>query len=263
MKQFFEGVVAYLPDGADKPIKQIYLIDGVNYTEAEAHATKYMVDFVGIENFSINRLGKVAFDDIIYRLEDDDYNFHEITVKFKIEADKERKENYLVAGKNTEDAIQQVREYAKDTDGEWRISSAKERVVDDIILFKLCCEQCDTCESNVRVISFEEQKDLERNIEGRESIRKALMDALGAFEMTYTKFKVKATRENLKKYCIGKRLAGRVLKTWSEDFVDEDNGDVVSIERNEVILDRGTYIESYHLDDIEDSGVEFVTLYKA
>lgn len=262
MKQFFEGVVAYLPDGADKPIKQIYLIDGVNYTEAEAHTTKYMVDFVGIENFSINRLGKVSFEDIIYRLEDDDYNFHEITVKFKIEADKERKETYLVAGKNTEDAIQQVREYVKDTDGEWRISSAKERLVDDIILFKLCCEQCDTCESNVRVISFEEQKELERTIEGREGLRKQQMEALGAFEMTYTKFKIEATKEKLEKYAIGKRLAGRVVKTYTEDFADGETGDIVTIERNEVMIDRGTFVTEFHVSDIIDSGVPFVTLYK-
>lgn len=262
MKQFFEGVVAYLPDGADKPIKQIYLIDGVNYTEAEAHTTKYMTDFVGIEDFSINKLAKVSFDDIIYRLEDEDYNFHEVVVKYKIDADKDRKEVYLVAGKNTEDAIQQVREYAKDTDGEWRVSSAKERYVDDIILFKLCCEQCDTCESNIRVISFEEQKELERNIEGREGIRKALMDALGAFEMTYTKFKVEAIKEKLEKYAVGKRLAGRVVKTFTEDFADEDTGDIVTIERNEVMLDRGMWIQDYHVQDILDSGVAHVTLYK-
>lgn len=262
MKQFFEGNVAYLEEGADKPTKQLYLVDATTYTEAEAHTTKYMVDFVGAENFSINKLGKVSFDDVIYRVDDTDYNWHEVLVKFKIDADKERKENYLVADMNTENAIKQVREYLKDTDGEWRIASAKERFIDDLILYKICCEQCDTCESNVRVVSFEEQKELERNIEGRESIRKALMDSLGAFEMTYTKYKVEATRDKLKHFCIGKTLAARVLKTWTEDFADEDTGDIVSIERNEVILDRGWTIESHNIDDIIDAGVPFVTLYK-
>jgi DNA-directed RNA polymerase subunit beta len=44
------------------------------------------------------------------------------------------------------------------------------------------------------------------------------------------------------------------LKTWIEDFVDEDTGEVVSIERNEVFLDRETILENHHIDIIADSG---------
>ena len=50
--------------------------------------------------------------------------------------------------------------------------------------------------------------------------------------------------------CIGRRLAARVLKSWVEDFVDEDTGEVVSIERNEVLIDRETIIEQEHIDAI-------------
>jgi DNA-directed RNA polymerase subunit beta len=46
------------------------------------------------------------------------------------------------------------------------------------------------------------------------------------------------------------------LKTWFEDFVDEDTGEVVSIERNEIIIDRETVIEDEHIDLIIDSGVK-------
>jgi DNA-directed RNA polymerase subunit beta len=51
--------------------------------------------------------------------------------------------------------------------------------------------------------------------------------------------KLKCLKQVLKKY-IGRKLAARVLNTWHEDFVDEDTGEVVSIERNEIILDRDT-----------------------
>jgi DNA-directed RNA polymerase subunit beta len=58
---------------------------------------------------------------------------------------------------------------------------------------------------------------------------------------------IKISKANIKKL-VGRRLAARVLKTWIEDFVDEDTGEVVSIERNEVILDREIVIGDEHLD---------------
>ena len=57
---------------------------------------------------------------------------------------------------------------------------------------------------------------------------------------------VKVTKTNLKK-AVGQKLAARVLKTWVEDFVDEDTGEVVSIERNEIIIDRETVLEERHI----------------
>jgi DNA-directed RNA polymerase subunit beta len=57
-------------------------------------------------------------------------------------------------------------------------------------------------------------------------------------------------------------LAARVLKSWVEDFVDEDTGEVVSIERNEVLIDRETIIEEEHIAMIEDAGVKTVILHK-
>jgi hypothetical protein len=53
-----------------------------------------------------------------------------------------------------------------------------------------------------------------------------------------------------------------VLKTWVEDFVDEDTGEVVSIERNEVIIDRETVLENEHIDQIVDSGAKTILLHK-
>ena len=72
---------------------------------------------------------------------------------------------------------------------------------------------------------------------------------------------VKATKTGLRKY-LGRKLAARVLKTWHEDFVDEDTGEVVSIERNEIILDRDTVVEKEHIEEIIDSGSKTILLHK-
>jgi len=72
---------------------------------------------------------------------------------------------------------------------------------------------------------------------------------------------VKVTKATLKKV-VGRRLAARVLKSWIEDFVDEDTGEVVSIERNEVIIDRETILENEHIEQIVDSGAKNILLHK-
>jgi len=72
---------------------------------------------------------------------------------------------------------------------------------------------------------------------------------------------VKVSKTGLKK-TIGRKLAARVLKTWHEDFVDEDTAEVISIERNEIIIDRDTVIEKEHIDEILDAGVKTILLHK-
>ena len=84
---------------------------------------------------------------------------------------------------------------------------------------------------------------------------KAILDIFDLAE------EVKVNKANLKK-CIGRKLAARVLKTWNEDFVDEDTGEVVYIERNNVIVDRETVLEERHIDEILDSGVASILVHK-
>jgi DNA-directed RNA polymerase subunit beta len=83
-------------------------------------------------------------------------------------------------------------------------------------------------------------------------------DILEIFDLAQ---EVKATKTNLKKY-LGRRLAARVVRSWIEDFVDEDTGEVVSIERTEVIIDRETVLEAEHVEQIADSGVETILCHK-
>jgi len=72
---------------------------------------------------------------------------------------------------------------------------------------------------------------------------------------------VKVSKTGLKKV-LGRKLAARVLKTWHEDFVDEDTGEVISIERNEIIIDRDTIIEKEHIDEILEAEVKTILLHK-
>ena len=72
---------------------------------------------------------------------------------------------------------------------------------------------------------------------------------------------LKVNKTNLKK-AVGRKLAARVLKSWNEDFVDEDTGEVVSIERNDVIIDRDTVIEEDNILDILESGAQTILVHK-
>ncbi|MBC3757489.1 DNA-directed RNA polymerase subunit beta [Hyunsoonleella sp. SJ7] len=72
---------------------------------------------------------------------------------------------------------------------------------------------------------------------------------------------VKVSKTGLKKY-LGRKLAARVLNTWHEDFVDEDTGEVVSIERNEIVLDRDTILDKENIEEILEAGVKTILLHK-
>ena len=72
---------------------------------------------------------------------------------------------------------------------------------------------------------------------------------------------IKVSKTGLKKY-VGRKLAARVLNTWHEDFVDEDTGEVVSIERNEIILDRDTILDKDNVEEILNADVKVILLHK-
>ncbi|HHJ10960.1 MAG TPA: DNA-directed RNA polymerase subunit beta [Bacteroidetes bacterium] len=93
----------------------------------------------------------------------------------------------------------------------------------------------------LRAIGYESDKDI--------------LDIFGLSE------EIKVTKTGLKRV-LGRKLAARVLKSWVEDFVDEDTGEVVSIERNEVVIDRETVLENEHIDLIIDSDAKTILLHK-
>ena len=93
----------------------------------------------------------------------------------------------------------------------------------------------------LRAIGFESDKDI--------------LDCFGLAE------EIKCTKENLDAI-VGRTLAGNVLKAWTEDFVDEDTGEVVTIERNEVIIERETVLTEELCETIYESGVKTILLHK-
>jgi DNA-directed RNA polymerase subunit beta len=84
---------------------------------------------------------------------------------------------------------------------------------------------------------------------------KDILDLFGLSE------EIEATKKNLKSI-VGRKLAARVLRTWTEDFVDEDTGEVVSIDRNEVLLERDSLVKEEDLDTILESGVSSIILHR-
>ena len=84
---------------------------------------------------------------------------------------------------------------------------------------------------------------------------KDILDLFGLSE------EVKADKKTLKEV-VGRKLAARVLRTWTEDFVDEDTGEVVSIDRNEVLLERDSVVADEDIDTIIDSGVKSIILHR-
>ncbi len=72
---------------------------------------------------------------------------------------------------------------------------------------------------------------------------------------------IKVNKTNLKK-AVGRKLAARVLTVWNEDLVDEDTGEVVTIERINILIDRETILEADHIEQILESGVETILLHK-
>ncbi len=83
-------------------------------------------------------------------------------------------------------------------------------------------------------------------------------DILDIFDIAQ---EVKATKANLKKF-VGQKFAAAVVRTWNEDFPDEETGEVSSIERTEVIIDRETVLEEKHINRIVDAGVKTVMFHK-
>jgi len=84
---------------------------------------------------------------------------------------------------------------------------------------------------------------------------KDILDLFGLSE------EVKVTKSTAKKL-IGQKLAARVVRSWIEDLVDEETGEVVSMERNEVIIDRETVLEPHHIDLILDADVKTILIHK-
>lgn len=223
-----------------------------------------MTDWVDIPDYEVKSLTRKSFDDIIYRNEEQsEYEWFEARVKIKVDVDKDESYLYLIADENLKKANGQLIHYLQDSQGTFKIVSIKERGVSDVVLRKECCkvDECDVCEFNYKVISFDEQRSIDVDLGKIERARAELMEELGAISLSLGKFTINATKENLERVK-DKVLAGRVLRSWKEDFIDEGSGDVIQIDRNEVVAERGSVIDDDIIEIIINSGQKTVKIYR-
>lgn len=260
MENYFKGTVSYMEEGADKKTTKNFMVDSLTFTEAEANLTKYMTDIEDVQDFVIKTLTRVSFDEVLFLREMEEFDWYVATVKMALDGEKETGFKYLIAGESMKDVTSMLTEHMKDSDGEFRIPKVSEEPLGDIILAK----HCDIL--GTMIVSFLDQRtiDLKQiNFELLEELHQKTMEELGAFHLTPRKYKLKweDTKEMHEKV-LGKTLGQRVVKKWKEDFIDEDSGEVVNIERKEVVLDIRTVIEESELEVIIDANPEHISLYR-
>lgn len=265
MIRYFECSLTFYEERASKQTKRVYLVDALTFTEAEANMTKYMTEWEDIQDFTIKSMKRIKYDDLVYREEfEDDYKWYECKVKVKLDGDREASYKYIVADIGARDCVSQMNHYLLDTEGKYEVYAVQEKEVHDLVLIKVCCEECETCDSNVRIVNFEEQREIDQRtlkFSVMEEDDAKMMKILGAISMTKNKYKIEVNDESLEK-AIGKRLGRQVKRTWKEDFVEEDGGEVVQVERNEVVLSLGDEITAENVGLIKEAAVDYITLYK-
>lgn len=157
MRGFFETSIRYFNQDEDKTVKQLYLVEALSFTEAEANTTTYLTD-LDIKDFEITAIKKNAYSDLVYRVGDDEYEWYEAKVSIKYDGDKASTYKYLIAGRSVKDATEQVNKHVRDSKGKPTVTQVKFRAVEDIVL-KKTCELAGTI-----IVGFIEQVDLEERL---------------------------------------------------------------------------------------------------
>lgn len=157
MRGFFETGIRYYDQDQEKTISQLYLVEALSFTEAEANVTTYLTD-IDVKDFEIKAIKKNAYNDLVYRVADEDYDWYEAKVSIKYDGDKANTYKYLIAGQSVKDATEQLVKFVRDSEGTPTVTQVKYREVEDLVLRK-------ECEINGTVIiGFVEQKELEERI---------------------------------------------------------------------------------------------------
>ena len=157
MRAYFETSIRYYDHDKNKTIRELYLVEALGFTEAEANITKYLED-KEVKGFDVLAMKKNRYEELVYRLHDVDFGFYEAKVKIKYEGQKETVFKFLIAGSSIEDATQQVKKFAEDSEGRPKVIQVKQREIEDLVMVKDCKE------NGVIIIGFDEQKELEERI---------------------------------------------------------------------------------------------------
>ena len=267
MKYLFEVKVSYRPEMADKECTKVYLFESMSYTECEANVGVYMREYEGVEECRIKSMSPKSFANIF-----GDGVFGDkggwMIGKLLLTPDlgKGYKEDYLVFAESVEQGNAIIMNNTEDTAEEYvrEVTEIKKVDIAEIILSKECCEVCVTCENRFKMVTFEEQYSIEDKVGAlRDFLREGndYIVEIGGYDITRKKFKIKANKENLVKNK-GRELSSRVVRTWCEDFIDEDTAEVVSIDRHEVLYEANTLMVDEVIEVILDNQIKEVSFWK-
>lgn len=259
MKKFFKSKVKYLDIEEGKRVTKNYLIDAVAYSDAEANMISYLTELEDINSFEIKNIDQVSFDEIIYNGNLNEFNWYSAKVKIQTEESGDAYD-YLVAGENIVAATKELEYFLSDSVGNYSIKKLAEVDIQDIVL----CKHCEIV--GTIVISFLDQREIDLSqisFEKMQADEHRVKESLGAFQLTRKKYSLKIAEkpENLKKL-VGKKLGQNLFKVWSEDFIDEDSGEVMTIERKEVAVGIRSIITQEVLDVIKALNPDHISLYR-
>lgn len=259
MKKYFKSKVKYLDIEEGKRVTKNYLIDAVAYSDAEANMISYLTELEDINSFEIKNIDQVYFDEIIYNGNLNEFNWYSAKVKIQTEESGDAYE-YLVAGEDIVRATKELEHFLSDSVGNYSIKKLAEVDIQDIVLYKYC-EIVGTI-----VISFLDQREIDLkqvSFEDLQAEENRVKESLGAFHLTRKKYSLKIADnpDNLKKL-FGKKLGQNLVKVWMEDFIDEDSGEVLSIERKEVVVSIRSIVTQDVLEVIKDINPDHISLYR-
>lgn len=157
MRGYYETTIRYYNQIANKTVKELYLVEALSFTEAEANVTKYLED-KEVKGFDVTAMKKNKYEELVYRMQEEEHGFYEAKVKIKYEDTKETTYKFLVAGLSVEDATRQVEQFVKDSEGKPNVIQVKHRDIEDLVMVKDCKE------NGGIIIGFEEQRNLEERM---------------------------------------------------------------------------------------------------
>ena len=221
--KWFECKIRYekvQEDGLSKKVSEVYTIDALSFSEAEARIIDEMSAYIS-GSFDVDDIKKAKYGEIFFDDSDSADKWFKATLSFitideKTEREKRSNHNYLVQGASYDDAKKNIEKVMGDTMIDYEIKSLSETNIFDVFEY----------------------------VKGKNE-----------------KVDVEVTEGKLEQYK-GCLLAEKAVKVWTEDFVDEDKGEVVPVERKEIVLERLAALTEENIKVLLASGIEKVQIFK-
>lgn len=257
MYHFLQAKINYIDEVTGDPESITLLCNGFSFSDSEEIITKYLTEFEDILQFDVTAMSRVKFEEFYDCQKNNEtaelFKFFNVKVSVVGETGKEKRSSFLLRCKSVEEATKMVNKTLKEEEVSFEIKSVSKLEFRELVVGKFC----DIL--GLMVVAYSDQREIEITTERMTQIeeeREYKRLELGADEIFTNKFKInfnESKAKNLKKVekFKGRQLARRILKTWNETFVDEDSGEVVAVERNEVLFNKGVFLDDDVLEEIK------------